>query len=131
MQKEKLINLKEFNTKTGNLIALEGIKDIPFEIKRIFYIYNCDINSIRGNHANKESSFILICISGKVNVIVDNGKTQNDYLLDKKSLALYIPNGLWKKMYNFSKDTVLLCLSNHTYNPNEYIYDYQKFLEER
>lgn len=118
-----LINFKEFGDSRGKLVAIEGNKTIPFDIKRIFYIYDSDSNVIRGQHANKESNFILISISGKCKVKVSDGREEIVISLDKPNTGLYIPKMVWKDMYDFSDNAVLLCLSDKEYLASEYITD--------
>lgn len=121
-----LINFKEFGDSRGKLVAIEGNKTIPFDIKRIFYIYASDSNVIRGQHANKESNFILISISGKCKIKLSDGKEEIIVSLDKPTLGLYIPKMIWKEMYDFTDNAVLLCLSDKEYLEDEYIKDINK-----
>ena len=115
----------------GRLIAIEGEKDIPFEIKRIFYIYDTDASSVRGCHANRNSEFVMICISGKCRVLTDDGKgDRKTYDLDRPDKGIYIPGMYWKEMSDFSEDALLLVLSNEKYDPDEYINSYDIFLNQ-
>jgi len=127
----RLITLRENADKRGSLIAIEGNNDIPFEIKRIFYIYNTNNDEARGKHANRITEFVMICVRGSCNVCVRSGKTEyTEYVLDHPSKALYIGKMIWKEMRNFSPDAVLLCIASEIYNPNEYIYDFEEYLKE-
>lgn len=126
----KLLQFKELGDARGNLVVVEGELDIPFSIKRIFYIYNSDSDVIRGEHANKESEFVLINVSGSSKVRLNNGKDEAIVLLDKPGKGLYIPRMVWKDMYDFSKDSVLLCLASTHYDSQEYIRDYDLFVKE-
>lgn len=121
-----LIDFQEFGDDKGKLVAIEGNKTIPFNIKRIFYIYGVESTAVRGQHANKESNFVLINISGKCKVKVSDGREELIVSLDKPTLGLYIPKMIWKDMYDFSNDTVLLCLSDKEYLESEYIRDISK-----
>lgn len=121
-----LIDFQEFGDDRGKLVAIEGNKTIPFDIKRIFYIYGVESNIVRGKHANKESNFVLINILGKCKVRLFDGVEELIVTLDKPDIGLYIPRMIWKDMYDFSKDTVLLCLSDKEYSENEYIRDINK-----
>ena len=112
----------------GNLVVVEGESDIPFDIKRVFYIYGSDSEVVRGQHANRESEFVLINVSGTSTVRVDDGKTQTVYYLDRPHIGIYLPRMVWKDMYDFSPDSVLLCLASTKYDPDEYIRDYDTFL---
>ncbi|MCF2657073.1 sugar 3,4-ketoisomerase [Lacrimispora saccharolytica] len=113
----------------GHLIVVEGKKDIPFDIKRIFYIFGSDSDVIRGQHANRESEFVLINVSGKSKVRIKDGKgNEIIYALNRPHTGIYLPKMIWKEMYDFSEDSVLLCLTNTEYNPQEYIRDYSEYL---
>ena len=126
----KILSFKEFGDSRGNLIALEGSKEIPFDIKRIFYVYNMDQDVVRGQHANRESSFVLICVNGSCSINVCDGVNEMVLELDSPNKGLYIPKMLWKDMYHFSEYAVLLCLSDCAYDSEEYINNFEKFKEE-
>lgn len=127
MKKYKLLNFPQLGDERGHLVVVEGNKDIPFEIKRIFYIYGSDKDVIRGQHANRLSEFVLINISGRCDVFVDDGENQETVILDKPYQGIYLNKMVWKNMLNFSKDAILLVLSNEYYNSEEYIRDYEEF----
>lgn len=122
-----LIKFQEFGDKRGKLVAIEGSKTIPFDIKRIFFIYDSEANVVRGQHANKESNFVLINISGKCKVKLFDGIEELIVTLNKPDMGLYIPKMIWKDMYDFSDNAVLLCLSDKQYSANEYIKDINQF----
>lgn len=132
---EKKVKELEFLKKgdeRGWLVVAEGLKDIPFEIKRIFYIYGSDKNVVRGKHANKKSEFVLINVSGTSKVrVVDRNNKETIYELKEPNTGLYLPNMIWKDMYDFSEDSVLLCLASEHYNDEEYIRDFNEFLSLR
>ncbi|EAI3719874.1 WxcM-like domain-containing protein [Campylobacter coli] len=125
----KLINLKYFDDKNSTLIAIEKQVNCPFEIKRIFYIFDVPKNTIRGEHANLNSEFFFIGLKGECKIKIDNGKEQKNFILNNPKQGLYIDKMLWKQMYDFSKDCILLVLSNTLYDANEYIRDYNEFLK--
>ncbi|HED8048619.1 TPA: WxcM-like domain-containing protein [Campylobacter coli] len=125
----KLINLKYFDDKNSTLIAIEKQVNCPFEIKRIFYIFDVPKNTIRGEHANLNSKFFFIVLKGECKIKIDNGKEQKNFILNNPKQGLYIDKMLWKQMYDFSKDCILLVLSNTLYDANEYIRDYNEFLK--
>ena len=105
--------------------------DIPFEIKRMFYIYGSDANVVRGCHANRKSEFVFINVAGQSKVRIDDGKgNQAVFSITRPHTGLYMPSMIWKEMYDFSPDSVLLVLSNEAYDPGEYIRDYDAFLQE-
>lgn len=130
MKETKLIEFKENGDDRGHLVVVEGIKNIPFEIKRVFYIYGSNKEVIRGQHANRKTEFVLINVSGTSKVIVDDGIKKKLYNLDRPHIGIYIPTMVWKEMYDFSSDSVLLCLASENYDSNEYIRDYGEFLKE-
>ena len=123
-EKYKLISFNEFGDENGKLVAIENSKNIPFDIKRIFYIYGTEENTIRGQHANKISRFVMICLSGscEVKVYDMDEKIEEKYKLNTPNQGLYLDRMIWKDMYNFSKDCVLLVLSDSEYIKDEYIY---------
>lgn len=124
----KIIDFKLKGDSRGNMVVIEGSNDIPFEIARIFYIFGSDTDVIRGKHANKDSEFILINVSGKSKVKIDYGFCSEVIELNKPNIGLYIPKMLWKEMYDFSPDSVLLVLSNNKYDSNEYVRDYNEYI---
>ena len=123
------IDFKERGDKSGKLIAIESLKDIPFEIKRIFYIYGVSDDKVRGQHANKNSEFVMINLSGKCKVRLSDSKEETIVELNKPNEGLYIPKMIWKDMYDFSKDAVMLVLTNTYYDNAEYIRDYEEYKE--
>lgn len=126
----RIIDFKDFGDERGKLYVIEGDGiDIPFDIKRVFYMYDSDDTVVRGQHANRETQFILINVSGKSKVRVDNGYESRIISLDRPGVGLYISSMLWKDMYEFSPDSVLLVLASRHYDAQEYIRDYQEYLE--
>lgn len=126
----KTIFFSEMGDERGNLVVIESHQDIPFEIKRVFYMYGSDPNIVRGQHANRRSSFVLINVSGTSKVRITDGTDELIVVLDKPRMGVYIPPMYWKDMYDFSPDSVLLVLSDEHYDGNEYIRDYAEFLKE-
>lgn len=127
----KILEFGEFGDERGNLVVVEGSGlDVPFDIKRVFYMYGSDPEVVRGQHANRLSEFVLINVSGTSRVKVDNGSEQEIIELNKPRMGLYIGTMVWKDMYDFSPDSVLLVLANTHYDGTEYIRNYAEFLEE-
>ena len=126
----KLIDMKVHGDERGHLISLQKDNNCPFEIKRAFYIFDTKPGIIRGAHANRNSEFILIAISGSCKVKIDNGKKQEFVELNNPKTALYLDKMLWKEMYDFSYNAILLVLTNTLYDEKEYIRDYNKFIKE-
>ena len=113
----------------GQLIALEEYKDIPFEIKRVYSMYDTKEGVRRGFHAHKNLQQILVCVHGSCDILLDNGKEKKIISLEKPYEGLYVPNDMWREMYHFSEDAVLLVLASDIYREEDYIRDYDKFLE--
>jgi dTDP-4-dehydrorhamnose 3,5-epimerase-like enzyme len=128
--KFKTVEFKQNGDERGHLVVVEGNQDIPFDIKRVFYIYGSDADVIRGQHANRKTEFVLINVSGTSKVGVDDGFNQEIVELDKPHKGIYLSKMLWKNMYDFSNDSVLLVLASEHYDPSEYIRDYDEFLTE-
>lgn len=130
-ERYKLIEFVDLGDERGNLVVIEGEgMDIPFDIKRVFYIYGSDSKVVRGQHANRETEFLLVNVSGTSKVRVDDGKESAVIELNRPRMGLYIPSMLWKDMYDFSEDSVLLVLASRHYDANEYIRDYEEYLTE-
>lgn len=130
---EKTVQMLEFQEKgdaRGKLVIVEGMRDIPFDIKRIFYIYGSQKDVVRGQHANLRSEFVLINVAGKSKVKVKDGKgNEGIFSLNRPHTGVYLPNMVWKDMYDFSEDSVLLVLASEHYDAEEYIRDYDEFVE--
>ena len=127
----KIFEFGDFGDERGNLVVVEGDGvSIPFHIQRVFYIYGSDADVVRGQHANRKSEFVLINVCGTSKVKVDNGHESVVVELNKPRMGLYLPTMLWKEMYDFSKDAILLVLTNEHYDPTEYIRDYEEYKRE-
>lgn len=111
----------------GNLSVVEK-NIIPFAIKRVFYLYDVPINSIRGAHAHYYLYQVLIPISGSFDIVVNDGESIKEYNLQKPNLGLCIPNGIWVELKNFSQGAVCLCLVSEEYEESDYIRDYDAFI---
>ena len=114
----------------GSMIVIEGGIDIPFDIKRMFYIYGSDTSVIRGQHANRESEFILINVHGTSKVKLRDGEEEMTVSLDAPMKGIYIPRMIWTDMYDFSEDSVLLVLASTHYIAEEYVRDYDSYVSE-
>ena len=125
-----VIKFSDLGDERGKLVVIEGNDSIPFEIKRVFYIYDSDDKVVRGQHANRESEFVLINVAGTSKVRITDGKEEFIVELNKPMMGVYIPKMVWKDMYDFSSDSVLLVLASTHYDGNEYIRDYDEYLKE-
>ncbi len=129
LQMAQMLEFSQKGDERGHLVIVEGMQDIPFEIKRIFYIYGSDKDVVRGKHANKRSEFVLINVAGTSKVKVLDGKgNEAVYSLNRPHTGIYLPKMVWKDMFDFSEDSVLLCLSSEHYDAEEYIRDYDEFV---
>ncbi len=113
----------------GQLVALEENKEIPFDIKRVYYMYDTGEGVRRGFHAHKCLEQILICVHGSCKILLDNGIEKKIVTLDKPYEGLYVSNDMWREMYDFSPDAVLMVLASELYDEADYIRDYDAFLE--
>ena len=113
----------------GQLVALEEGKEIPFKIKRVYYMYETGDGVRRGFHAHKCLEQILICIHGSCKILLDNGSEKEIVPLDTPYEGLYVSNDMWREMYDFSSDAVLLVLASELYDESDYIRNYDEFLE--
>ena len=129
-EKGPILHFGDLGDERGKLVVIEGAQAIPFDIKRVFYIYDSDSTVVRGQHANRESEFVLINVAGHSKVRITDGKEEFVVSLDKPMMGVYIPKMIWKDMYEFSSDSVLLVLASTHYDGGEYIRDYEEYLEE-
>ena len=113
----------------GQLVAIEQLKDLPFEIRRVYYIYDTLEGVRRGFHAHLNLEQILVCVKGSCKIHLDDGTDTAEVVLDKPYEGLYIANNMWREMYDFSPDAVLLVLASEYYDEADYIRDYDKFMQ--
>jgi len=125
----KLINFKVLGDHRGQLIALEANKQIPFDVKRVFYIYGTQEGVSRGNHSHYKTKQFLVAVNGSCKVTLDNGKEKETYELNKPNLGLFQGALIWGTMHDFSSDCVLMVLADEYYDASDYITNYDKFLE--
>ena len=126
----RVLDFGDLGDERGKLVVVEGNRDIPFDIQRVFYIYGSDSEVVRGQHANRRSEFVLINVGGTSKVRIDNGHSEAVIELDKPMMGLYIPTMVWKDMYDFSEDSILLVLASTHYDGSEYIRDYEAYMRE-
>ncbi len=125
----KLLNFDIKGDERGSLIALEEYRNIPFEIKRVYYIFDTKEGVVRGKHAHKNLQQVLICVKGSCKILLDNGKERKVITLDSPDKGLYIGSFVWREMYDFSPDCVLMVLADKYYDEEDYIRDYKEFLK--
>lgn len=126
----KLINFSELGDERGSLVALECNKHIPFCINRVYYIFGTKAGVARGFHAHRNLKQVAVCIVGSCKFSLDDGKSKQEVILDSPTTGLLIDNLVWREMHDFSSDCVLLVFADAHYNEDDYIRNYQQFLEE-
>lgn len=129
--KVRIIDLPKILDCRGNLSVIEEMKDIPFKIERIYWIYDVPGGETRGGHAYRENEEFIIALSGSFDVVLDDGMDKKTFSLNRSYYGLYVPKGMWRQMQNFSTNSLALILASTTYDENDYIYDYNEFLREQ
>ena len=127
MMKVKIIDFNVMGDERGSLISLEQNKNIPFEIKRVYYIFGNKENIRRGFHAHKKLKQVAICLSGSCRFLLDDGDYKSEVLLDNPSKGLLIEDMTWREMFDFSEDCVLVVIASELYDESDYIRDYDEF----
>lgn len=122
-------NFQQHGDDRGQLVAIEELKDIPFEIRRVYYMYDTGPGVRRGYHAHKKLEQILVCIHGTCEILLDDGNERKEVFLDKPYEGLYISHNIWREMHDFSKDAVLMVLASEEYCEEDYIRDYTQFMK--
>ena len=125
----KIINLPKIADPRGNLSIIEQFKQIPFDIKRVYWIYDVPGGCDRGGHAYKENQEFIVALSGAFDVELDDGREKKIFSLNRSYNGLYVPKGMWRKMTNFSTNSLALVLSSTEYDVSDYIMDYEEFLK--
>jgi len=124
-----LIELKRIKNRSGNITAIENNVEIPFNVKRVFYLYDIPGGESRGAHSHKECHQFLVAASGSFEVQLDDGKVKKTVMLNQPYIGLHIPPGVWASEVNFSSGSICLVMASHSYDENDYIRDYNDFLE--
>lgn len=123
-------NLPKISDPRGNLSVIESFNTVPFDIKRVFFLYDVPADSERGGHAHHQAIQYMVAVAGSFDVVLDNGVEQRRYTLNRPYRALVIPPGFWRTMDNFSAGSVCMVVTNITYSEDDYIRNYDDFLEE-
>ena len=123
-----IINFDIKGDERGSLISLEENKNVPFEIKRVYYIFNTVEGIRRGFHAHKKLKQLLVSVSGSCKILLDDGKSKEEISLDNPNKGLLIESMIWREMFAFSPDCVLMVLADEFYDESDYFRDYQQFL---
>lgn len=125
----RTINFQKRQNDTGCLAFLEAQRDIPFEIKRVYYIFNVAPGARRGFHAHKKLKQVLLCINGSCKILLDDGKEKKTVELNDPTQGLLLEGTVWREMFDFSADAVLLVFASDYYDENDYIRNYNDFLK--
>ena len=123
----RIIDLPKTLDRRGNLSVIEELKNIPFKIKRTYWIYDVPGGEVRGGHAYKVNQEFIVALSGSFDVILDDGKERKTFSLNRSYYGLYVPKGVWRQMQNFSTNSLALKLASAKYDPDDYIFDYELF----
>ncbi len=123
-----LITLPTFSNPLGSLGVIEGDGEFPFEIKRVYFLHNVPQGAVRGSHAHKNLSQLIIALSGRLTVTLDNGYAPQVFDLNSAEQALTVPPGYWRTLTNFSEGSTALVLASEVFTPSDYIRDYDEFL---
>ena len=126
----KLIPLQAHGDERGSLVALEEGKNIPFDIKRVYYMFKTNPGVTRGFHAHKTLKQVAIAVRGSCRFMLDDGRERVDILLDNPAQGLLIESFMWREMYDFSDDCVLMVLADQLYDENDYVRDYETFISQ-
>lgn len=130
MEAARIIELPKILDKRGNISIIEEIKNVPFKIKRTHWIYDVPGGEKRGGHAYKNNEEFIVALSGSFDVVVDDGKERKIFSLNRSYYGLYVPNGIWREMNNFSTNAVALVLDSTEYDAEDYIYHYEDFIKQ-
>lgn len=126
----RIIELRRISNPKGNLTPVESGIDIPFDIARVYYLYDVPGGENRGGHAHRRLEQFIIAAAGSFNVVLDDGKQRRSYFLNRSYYGLYVPPGLWRELENFSSGSVSLVLASSLYDESDYIRDYDTFVRE-
>jgi len=124
------VELSVVGDERGSLVAIQGGIDIPFDIKRVYYLFGTKLNVIRGEHAHRNLRQLLICVNGSCEVMLDDGTSKKSLILDSPSKGVLVESCIWREMSEFSEGCVLLVLADSFYEKEDYIRNYPAFLEE-
>jgi len=127
IEKAQIINLPKIEDPRGNLTFIEENNHIPFEIKRVYWIYDVPGGEVRGGHAYKKNKEFIIALSGSFDVIIKDGKSRKKFSLNRSYYGLYLPNMLWRMIENFSTNALALTLASTLFDSNDYIRDFSEF----
>jgi len=126
-----ILQLPKILTERGNITAINNLVEIPFETKRIYYLYDIPGGESRGGHAHKDLQQLIVAASGSFDLIVDDGKVKRKFSLSRPNVGVYMPAGLWRELDDFSSGSICLVLASHVFDERDYIRDYESFLKRK
>lgn len=126
-----LVELRKIKNRAGNLSVVENSISMPFDINRVYYIYDVPGGSDRGGHAHKELEQYVIAVSGAFDILLDDGKNKKTVRLDRPYLALHIKKGIWRETRNFTSGAICMVIASHKYDQSDYIHEYDNFIKYR
>ena len=129
LQGVTLVDLRKFADSRGKLSTIEELRDIPFKIKRTYWIYDVPGGETRGGHAYKDNQEFIVALSGSFDVVLDDGNDKNVFSLNRSYCGLYVPKGIWRVMENFSTNSLALVLSSTDFDVDDYIRDHDEFVK--
>ncbi len=121
------VQLPQVHTEGGNITAVNNLSEIPFETKRVYYLYDVPGGEARGGHGHKELQQLIVAASGSFDLIVDDGNIKRTFSLNRPNMGVYMPAGLWRELDNFSSGSICLVLASLEYSEEDYIRDYEEF----
>ena len=124
-----IITLPKNHQLNGNLTVVNNNLEVPFDINRVYYLYDVPGGLSRGGHAHKDLQQLIIALSGSFDLILDDGKVKRTFNLSRPNSGVYVPSGLWRELDNFSSGSICMVLASHEYDENDYFRNYEKFLE--
>jgi dTDP-4-dehydrorhamnose 3,5-epimerase-like enzyme len=127
----RIIDLPKIDRREGNITPVEGGNHIPFDIARVYYMYDIPGGQSRGGHAHKQLEQLIVSAMGSFDVVVDDGKDRRTFHLDRAYYGLYVPRMMWRELVNFSSGSICLVMASLLYNEDEYIRDYSQFAAAR
>ncbi len=131
LENVRMLEFQQCGDERGHLVVMEGGENVPFAIRRVFYMYGSDSGVVRGRHANRETEFVLVNVAGSSKITVKDGLgNEATFALNRPHTGVYIPRMIWKDMFDFSPDSVLLVLASEHYDAGEYIRSYDEFVKE-
>jgi glyoxylate utilization-related uncharacterized protein len=126
-----IIQFKKIKNRAGNITSIENNVDIPFSVKRIYYLYDVPSGETRGGHAHRDLEQVVFAVSGSFDITIDDGRTKKTVQLNRPDFGLYLPPGIWRDISNFSSGAVCLVLASDKFQEADYIRDYNNFLSAR